>query len=95
MALHVGDVGAIIRLTSTTTLTSPTDLKIYYTKPSGTKGAWTAVASGTTNIQYTTTAAGDLDEAGKWSFQGYAAISGWTGRSTQVTEQVERIIATT
>lgn len=86
---HVGDVGAVIRLTSTTDISSVSTGRIYYRKPSGTTGFWTAALNGTTNLQYTTTQASDLDESGKWDLQGYAAISGWTGRSSQIQIQVD------
>lgn len=94
MALHVGDVGAIIRLTSDTDLSSQTTLTIKYRKPDGTTGAWDASLNGTTNVQYTTTAAGDLDVPGDWTFQAYAVITGFTGHSTSVTKEVNRAILT-
>ena len=84
MALHKGDIGAIIRLTSVTDLSSQTLLRIYYKKPNGDTGLFTATVNGTTNVQYTTTAVGDLDEVGDWEFQGYSVITGFTGRSTAV-----------
>lgn len=91
---HVGDVGAIIRLTSSKDLSTQTALKIYYQKPSGTFGVWTASLNGTTNVQYTTTAVGDLDESGTWYAQGYAAITGWTGFSRREKFQVDPVIST-
>jgi hypothetical protein len=91
---HVGDVGAVIRLTSTKDLSTQTSLALYYQKPSGTKGVFTGTINGTTDVQYTTTDAGDLDESGQWTFQGYAAITGWSGRSKAVKIQVDPIILT-
>lgn len=90
--LHVGDIGAVIRLTSSFTLSGATGLRIYYTKPSGTKGYWDATLSGTTDIEYTTTSADDLDESGEWNFQGRATIGSWTGRSKIVADTIGKII---
>jgi len=84
MALHKGDIGAIIRLTSDADLSSQTSLTVYYRKTSGAIGSFAGTLSGTGNVQYTTTAVGDLDEVGNWTFQAYAAITGFTGRSTSV-----------
>ena len=84
MALHKGDIGAIIRLTSDTDLSSQTSVAVYYRKPAGGTGSFTGTLNGTGNVQYTTTATGDLDEVGNWIFQAYAAITGFTGRSTAV-----------
>ena len=91
--LHKGDIGAVIRLTSDTDLSAATLIQIKYSKPSGVTGVWTAVLSGTTDIQFTTTAVGDLNETGKWTFQGYAELAGWQGHSTQITEDIGPVIA--
>lgn len=90
--LHVGDVSGVIRLTSSFDLSTASDLRIYYTKPSGATGYWTAALSGTTGIEYTTSSASDLDESGQWLFQGRATIGAWTGRSQMVTDEIGRII---
>ena len=85
MALHKGDIGAIVRLTSESDLSSQTLLKLYYRKPvSGTTGNFTASLQGTGNVQYTTTAVTCIDEVGDWTFQAYSEITGFTGRSTSV-----------
>ena len=76
--IHRGQIGAVIRLTSTTDLSTALSLSIRYRKPSGAAGVWTATLSGTTDIEYTTTAATDLDQAGAWTFQGYATYFGGT-----------------
>jgi len=89
--LHVGDIGGVIRLTSTFDLSGATGLRIYYTKPSGAKGYWDATLSGTTDIEYTTSE-DDLDESGQWRFQGRATIGSWTGRSKIVTDTIGTII---
>lgn len=89
---HVGDIGAVLKATSSKNLSTQTALRLYYRKPGGTTGYFTAALSGTTDVQYTTTAASDLDEAGVWEFQGYAVITGWTGRSSKFSVQVDRAI---
>ena len=91
MALHVGDVGAIIRLTSSTTISSITSPLVKYRKPSGTAGSWTGVLNGTTNLQYTTSA-GDIDEKGVWTFQGHGTIGAFTGSSSKITLEVEETL---
>ena len=91
--IHEGQVGAIIRLTSTTDLSAALSVSIRYRKPSGASGTWTAAMSGTTNIQYTTTAAADLDEDGTWTFQGYATYAaGVNDFTTQVNGAVGDVI---
>ena len=91
---HVGDVGAVLRLTSTKDLSTQSALKLYYQKPSGTRGVWTAALNGTTNVQYTTTDAGDLDEDGDWELQGHAVITGWSGYSKKTKIHVDSVIST-
>lgn len=82
MALHEGDVGAIIRLTSTTDISSASALKIRFIRPDGVRGEWTGTLNGTTNVQYTTTSKADIPKGsrGFWTFYGYAELSsGWKG----------------
>lgn len=89
MALHVGDVGAIIRLVSSTDISSQTALKIKYERPDGVKGEWTGTINGTTNVQYTTLVASDLPVAGTWTFWAYAELSGgWKGHCTKAEKEV-------
>ncbi len=75
MKNYVGVVGLDIVLNTGITITGADDLKIKYQKPDGTTGEWTATASGTTSVKYTT-ADGDIDQAGAWTFQAYAEVSG-------------------
>ncbi len=90
--IHKGQVGAIVRLTSSTDISGATGLAIRYRKPSGATGSWTATLSGTTALQYTTEA-GDLDESGIWRFQGYATYTGDTDDYTnQVSGTVSEVI---
>ena len=91
--LHKGQIGATIRLTSTFDLSLATAQTIRYTKPSGAKGTWIAAINGTTNVEYVTTDADDLDESGRWTFQGFASFSdGNTVISKQVTDNIGEVI---
>ena len=93
MALHNGDIGAVIRLTSDDDISTQTSLSIKYRKPDGTEGSFTGTVNGTTNVQYTTTSADDLDQSGEWEFQGYAELSGGAKvHSTMNTKEVKAII---
>jgi hypothetical protein len=92
--IHAGQIGAIIRLTSDFDLSSADTIFIRYRKPDGSTGQWTATLNGTTNIQYTTTDADDLDVPGEWTFQGYATfVNGSDNFTNQVTGTVSKIIA--
>jgi len=89
MSLHKGDIGAVIRLTTDLDISGASALSVKYRKPSGTTGSWTGTLNGTNNLQYTTTDADDLDEAGDWSFQGLVTgVSGWTGHTTEKTATI-------
>ena len=91
--LHVGQIGGVIRLTSTTDISSAVSLEIRYQKPSGATGSWTGALEGTTGVQYTTVDADDLDEAGTWRFQGFATYGGGrTGISTKVSDTIGSVI---
>lgn len=86
--IHNGDVGTIISIggQSSIDLTTATTQKIYYEKPSGTTGEWTANITGG-DVTYTTLA-GDIDEVGIWTLQAYVELSGgWKGTSDK--EKVE------
>lgn len=93
--IHKGQVGAVIRLTSTFDLSTATARTIRYMKPSGRKGEWVATLNGSSNIQYTTTAENELDESGPWTFQGFATFSnGNTAVSTRVMQSIGNVIDT-
>ena len=55
-------------------LSTATNQKVLYRKPSGVKGEWNAVKSGTT-LTYDI-ADGDLNESGEWMIQAYFEQSG-------------------
>lgn len=89
--IYKGAVGTRITLDAGTSLAdsgSPT-YKIKYIKPDGTEGEWTATLdTGNNNRIYYDTQANDLDQAGMWSFQLYAEITGWTGHGELVKYRV-------
>lgn len=94
--IYEEDVGTKITLDLVEDISSSTVWRIYYKKPSGTTGYWTASREGGTNhIYYVTTTGGDpvtpdLDEAGIWKLQGYIEMPGWTGRSETIEMKVYR-----
>lgn len=82
-----GDVGTFLRYTSESDISDATTLTMYYRKPSGVAGAWTAELYGTTAVQYQTVA-DDLDEAGTWRLQPHIVTAAWSGYGEQVTLEV-------
>lgn len=83
-----GDIGTLIELVTGVVLTGATVAQIWYEKPSGITGIWTATVS-TIKLQYTTDS-GDIDESGTWKLQGYVELpSGWKGASSIVSVEVE------
>jgi hypothetical protein len=83
---YVGDTGTVLTLDCGTSVSTATVRRILYTKPSGVTGAWTAAASGTDSIAYTTTAASDLDVAGIWLLQAEVTTAGgkWLGETVEL-----------
>ena len=85
MAAHVGDIGTIIRYTTTTDVSGASTLTLKYLKPDGSgstiAGEWTASVYTTYSAQYTTTVITDLDQEGTWLLQVYADLAAWTGYS--------------
>ena len=80
-----GDIGTKIILNTNTDLATGSVFKIYYRKPDGTTGSWTAQKeSDNTSISYTTLSANDLDVVGTWQLQSYVEISGWKGFGVSV-----------
>jgi len=84
--------GLKIILNVTADISSSSARKIYYKKPSGTTGSWTAGIETTTSISYTTTT-DDIDEYGAWELQSYAVTPGWTQYGAKVDLTVEPAIA--
>jgi len=81
MSAQVGDIGAIIRYTTTTDISAATVHKIKYRKPGGILGEWNGIISGTYSVQFTTTLITDLDVPGTWQLQAYIEMPGWKGHS--------------
>lgn len=80
-----GDIGTKIILNTNTDLATGSVFKIYYRKPDGTMGSWTAQKeSDNTSISYTTQVVSDLNIAGTWVIQSYVEISGWKGYGVSV-----------
>ena len=84
--------GLKIIVNVTTDISSSTARKIYYKKPSGTTGSWTAALESSTSISYTTTT-DDIDEYGVWQLQSYAATPSWTQYGEKTNLTVEEAIA--
>lgn len=80
-----GDIGTKIILNTGSNLSTGTVFKIYYRKPDGTTGSWTAQKeSDDLSISYTTLSSSDLDVVGTWVLQSYVEISGWKGFGVSV-----------
>jgi hypothetical protein len=73
--VYQGDVGTQIILDCGSDISSATVRKIKARKPSGALVEWTAAASGSNSITYTT-ATNDIDEAGNWQLQAYIEVTG-------------------
>ena len=79
----------LITLHANHNLNNPTTTRIYYQKPSGEKGYWTATMLGNDQLQYNTNI-GDIDMPGIWILQGYVLKAGntyWTSIAQMVVEQ--------
>lgn len=79
----------LITLHANHNLSNPTTCRIYYIKPSGAKGYWTATMVGNDQLQYNTNV-GDIDMPGMWILQGYVLKAGntyWTSIAQMVVEQ--------
>ena len=69
-------------------LANPTTCEIYYKKPSGVTGKWTAQMVGNDQITYNTQVA-DVDIPGIWVLQGRVLKSGavyWTSPAQMIVE---------
>lgn len=82
-----GDTGTDIILDAGEDLTSQTELKIKYKKPSGTTGEWVATVQNSTEAVYTTQA-GDLDESGTWRLKIYVVLPNWSGHGEPVDMEI-------
>jgi len=82
MGAHVGDIGTLIRYTTTIDLTTATILKLKYKQPKSGIGEWPGTLHGTYSVQYRTIAITDLPLAGPWQLQVYVEKPGWKGHGT-------------
>jgi hypothetical protein len=92
--IKVGVIGADIRVRvfeedSGKFLDSPTVMKIYYRKKSGTTSFFVAIADGAQHIKYTTTSVDDINEDGLWMFESYVEMTGFKGYGTRVSKCVD------
>lgn len=76
--VYVGDKGTEIILDCGADISTATIRKIKAKKPDGSTVDWTATASGTTAVKYTTLT-GDLSMAGNWQLQAYVETPAWSG----------------
>ena len=77
--VYKGNIGTIIKINIDRDITTATVKTLFYKKPSGTTGSWAPVISGTSYLEYETTAVGDLNEIGTWEVQPYLEIGGFKG----------------
>ncbi|MCK5606584.1 hypothetical protein KAR91_32080 [Candidatus Pacearchaeota archaeon] len=92
--VYVGQEELKIEATLNEDITGATPVLIKYRKPSGTTGSWAATITDATTgvIEYEVNADGsDIDEAGEWTFWGFATMS--SGRDIPG-EAYERVIYT-
>ena len=78
-----------ITLTSNVNVHQPDVAEIYYKKPSGQTGYWTATVQGNHNLVYSTSV-GDVDIPGVWVLQGKVIKNGstyWTSLVQMIVEQ--------
>ena len=76
--IYKGDIGIKIILDVGLDISAATITQIYYRKPGGDGGSWTAVIeSGNTSISYTSLS-GDFDEVGVWKLQAHVVTPSWT-----------------
>ena len=89
--VYIGDEGTELRFDIGVDVSNVTLAKIYYKKPSGQTGSWTAtLITGTTKIRYITQS-DDIDETGDWTFQPYVELtSNWKGYGTSATLNVRK-----
>jgi len=85
--------GLKIILNVSATITGGSAWKIYYEKPSGDTGSWTAIEESSTSISYTTTGTADIDEVGTWQLQAWVTTPGWVLYGEKADLTVESIIA--
>ncbi len=91
--IRVGDIGAVVSvdLAGMVDLSTATATSIKYRKPDGTEGTWTGTVNGE-NVEYTTTAASDVDQYGVWYLQATFVLPALEGSSKVMAIRVERVL---
>ena len=84
---YVGDTGTVITLDCGTDISAASARSIAVRKPDGTTTSWTADASGTDSIAFTTLA-GTFDMPGTWRLQAVVTLGSGTWRGETVLLQV-------
>lgn len=82
---YVGDTGTVITLDCGQDISTASARSIAVKKPDGTTTSWSASASGTTAIAFTTLS-DSLDQRGNWLLQAHVTLpSGeWLGETAQL-----------
>lgn len=82
---YVGDTGTVITLDCGHDISAATARAIKARKPDGSVITWTAVASGTDSIAFTTLA-DSLDQPGVWKLQASVTLPAgtWLGETAQL-----------
>ena len=75
---YIGEIGTVITMECTETITGATGTKMAVLKPDGTVAAWDASVEGTTQLKRVTEAT-DFSVAGKYYVQAYMTLGSWTG----------------
>jgi len=75
---YIGEVGTVITVECTETITGATDTVIAVLKPDGTTDEWTASIYGTTQLRCVTVST-DFSVAGTYYVQAYMTLGSWTG----------------
>lgn len=84
---YVGDTGTVITLECGANISAATARSIAVRKPDGTTTSWTASASGTDAIRFTTVV-DSLDQSGTWRLQAVVSLAGGTWRGETATLEV-------
>ena len=88
---RVGDIGTIITIDMSTTITGATGLNFAVRKPSypdtGGEEDWTPIIDGTTDLIYTVQT-GDFDEEGEYEIVPSLTLGAWDGSGDPVSFRV-------
>lgn len=79
--IYIGDIGTVLTVNVCEDISTATVTDLLIEKPDGTTETWSGTVYNSTYIRYTSQS-GDFDQAGKYIFQAYIEMSGWSGRGT-------------